>query len=139
MWQAVRTHDAALLQSAAQGGSPQGVDEERGMTKAEAETTIRWDQEERLAWLGTTHPPMMRRWVRLGYPLRVIGTTRDGQPRSWAATVPVKAVTFRRLAFVAHHAGTPTSVPIPTQNSHAQPGPEARIHPPAPLPPSEAA
>ena len=108
------------------------------MTKAEAETTIRWDQEERIAWLCTTHPPMMRRWVRLGYPVRVIGTTRDGQPRSWAATVPVKAVTFRRLASVTRRAGTPTSVPVPTQNGRAQPRSEALIHPPASHPPAEA-
>jgi hypothetical protein len=64
------------------------------MTKAEAETTVRWDQEKRIAWLCTTHPAMMRRWVRIGYPVQVVGTARDGQPCSWAARVPVKAVTF---------------------------------------------
>jgi hypothetical protein len=107
------------------------------MTKAEAETTIRWDQEDRIAWLCTTHPPMMRRWVRLGYPVRVIGTTRDGQPRSWAATVPVKAVTFRRLASLERRAGTPTRVPIPTQSGRAQPGSQGPTPPSSSLPPSE--
>jgi hypothetical protein len=67
------------------------------MTKAEQETIIRWDQEERLAHLYTAYPPEARRWERLGYPVRVYSRTQNGTPRTWAADVPIAAIRLRRL------------------------------------------
>ena len=67
------------------------------MTKAEQETVIRWDQDERLAHLWTAYEPDARRWERLGYSVRVFQTGRDGQPRSWSAEVPMEAVRWRPL------------------------------------------
>lgn len=66
-------------------------------TKAEQETTIRWDEEEQLAWLYTSYPPTAEKWRRLGYPVTACGQTRSGDTRSWEAKVPVRAVTFRKL------------------------------------------
>lgn len=66
------------------------------MLKAEQETTIRWDQEERLAWLETSYPPQAAKWRRMGYPVAVAGRTRDGEPRRWTCKVPVGCVGFRR-------------------------------------------
>src|SRR5262245_43564568 len=65
------------------------------MTKVEQETTIRWDCADHVAWLATTHAATARRWRRLGYSVRVLGTTRGGAPRSWEARVPVRCISFR--------------------------------------------
>lgn len=66
------------------------------MTKAEQETLIRWDEEERVAWLETTYPPMAAEWTRKGYPVVVAGTV-DGVAQRWRAKVPPAAITFRRM------------------------------------------
>lgn len=58
------------------------------MTKAETETTIRWDDEERVLWLGTTSAAVVRAWAKAGIPARVLGLV-NGQPRSWEARVPM--------------------------------------------------
>lgn len=67
------------------------------MRKAEQETTIRWDREDRIAWLGTTHYAQALRWARKGYFVTVLSRTRAGRPRGWEARVPIAAITFRRL------------------------------------------
>ncbi len=66
-------------------------------TKAEQETTIRWDQEERVAHLDTAHQVQANQWIRLGYPVEVFGRDRKGNPRGWRAKVPVGAIRFRKL------------------------------------------
>lgn len=60
------------------------------VTKAELETIIRYDQEERVLHLFTAHAPVARRWQRLGYPVK-----QDG--KGWAATGPVDGLRLRRL------------------------------------------
>jgi hypothetical protein len=64
-------------------------------TKAEQETVIRWDQEERIAHLWTAYSADARRWQRLGYPVQVRSRTQDRTPRTWAAEVPIDAIRFR--------------------------------------------
>ncbi len=66
-------------------------------TKAEQETTIRWDQEERIAHLYTAHQVQANRWIRLGYPVDVFGRDKDGTPTGWTANVPVEAIRFRKV------------------------------------------
>ena len=66
-------------------------------TQAEQETTIRWDQEERVAHLYTARQVQADRWIRLGYPVEVFGRDRQGKPRGWAAQVPMEAIRFRRV------------------------------------------
>jgi hypothetical protein len=66
-------------------------------TKAEQETVVRWDQDERVLYLWTAYPAQARKWTRLGYPVKVHGRTRTGDPRSWEARAPVEALRFRRL------------------------------------------
>jgi hypothetical protein len=69
----------------------------RSRTKAEQETIIRWDQEERTAHLWTAYEAAARRWGRMGYPVRVYSRTMDGTPRSWSAEVPLDAIRWRRM------------------------------------------
>jgi len=66
-------------------------------TKAEQETIMRFDQEERVLHLFTACPRVARKWVRLGYAVEVCGLTQDGQPRGWRATGPLEALRLRRL------------------------------------------
>jgi len=49
-------------------------------TKAEQETVIRWDREDRTMQLYTADAAQARRWTQLGYDVRVQGTDRDGRP-----------------------------------------------------------
>jgi hypothetical protein len=67
------------------------------MTKAEQETIIRWDQEERVLHLYTAYPADARNWARLGYPVEVCARTQVGKPRSWKARAPIEALTLRKL------------------------------------------
>lgn len=56
---------------------------------AEHETTIRWDEAERVFWLTTTSHRTLRAWDRAGLPYRVGGMSRDGIPRRWEARIPI--------------------------------------------------
>ena len=67
------------------------------MSKAERETIIRWDDDDRTPVLYTAGPAQARRWEKLGYAVRVAGTTQDGTPRSWEATGAAGCVRFRRV------------------------------------------
>jgi hypothetical protein len=67
------------------------------MTRAEQETIVRWDQEERVVHLYTANPAQARRWARLGYPVEVNGRYPHGEPHSWRAQMPVEAIRFRRV------------------------------------------
>ena len=67
------------------------------VTKAEQETVIRWDRENRTVQLYTADAAQTRRWTKLGYDVRVQGTDRDGRPLGWTATGPSGCVRFRRL------------------------------------------
>lgn len=64
------------------------------MTNAERETIIRWDREEPVAHLYTADPAVARKWQRLGYPVEPDHQRTSG----WRAKVPVRCVSFRRLA-----------------------------------------
>ena len=66
-------------------------------TKAEQETVIRWDREDRTGQLYTADAAQARRWTQLGYDVRVQGTDQDGRPHGWAATGPIGCVRFRRV------------------------------------------
>jgi hypothetical protein len=66
-------------------------------TKAEQETVIRWDQEERVLHLYTAYPREARKWERLGYAVEVFGRTQTGEPRGWRARAPLEALRLRRL------------------------------------------
>jgi hypothetical protein len=65
------------------------------MTKAEQETIIRWDQDERIAHLWTAYEPDAHCWQHAGYAVRVDTHDRSGQPTSWSARVPVGAIRYR--------------------------------------------
>jgi hypothetical protein len=52
-------------------------------TAAEQETTLRFDEEERMLWACTTTPRVAARWQKAGYDVRVIGTDRAGTSQSW--------------------------------------------------------
>ena len=67
------------------------------VTKAEQETVIRWDREQRTVQLYTADAAQARRWTQLGYDVRVQGTDREGRPHGWTATAPSGCVRFRRL------------------------------------------
>jgi hypothetical protein len=68
------------------------------MTKAEQETVIRWDQEERIAHLWTAYEPDARRWEKAGYDVKVYARDQGGRPTSWSAQAPVEAVRWRRVS-----------------------------------------
>jgi hypothetical protein len=67
------------------------------ITKAEQETILRWDQEERVLHLYPAYPAAARRWERLGYAVDVCGLTRTGEPLGWRAQAPLEALRLRRL------------------------------------------
>ena len=67
------------------------------MSRAERETVIRWDCEDRRPVMYTADPVQARRWSRLGYAVRVMDDARDGTPRSWTVTGAVGCVRFRRV------------------------------------------
>src|SRR5687767_335246 len=67
------------------------------MTKAEQETIIRWDQEERVLHFYTAYPPEARRWERLGYEVEVVDSRKCGEPRGWRADAPLDALRLRKL------------------------------------------
>ena len=67
------------------------------MSRAERETVIRWDCEDRMPVMYTADPAQARRWTRLGYAVSVTDTARDGTPRSWTAKGAVGCVRFRRV------------------------------------------
>jgi hypothetical protein len=67
------------------------------MTKAEKETIIRWDCEDRTPVMYTADPAQARRWERLGYAVNVQDASRDGTPRCWCAKGDVGCVRFRRV------------------------------------------
>ena len=67
------------------------------MTKAEQETTIRWDEEEQIAHLYTACPAQARRWEKQGYPVEVADCDAGGTPRGWWCSVPKEAIRFRRV------------------------------------------
>jgi hypothetical protein len=61
------------------------------MTRAEAETIIRWDRESDMALLYTADPSEARRWRALGYDVV------EAQTRGWQATVPISAIALLKL------------------------------------------
>jgi hypothetical protein len=100
-------------------------------SKSEQETTIWWDEGERVLHLYTAYPPHARQWKRLGYPVNVRGRTKAGEPRSWEAEVPVAAVWFRPVVNgqVAKRGGglslvfaTPPELDQATGSSHSGSG-----------------
>ncbi len=60
------------------------------MSKAEMETVVRWDMEEKVAHLWTAQPAMARLWEKRGYNVRK-------EHGSWWAAIPKSYITFRTL------------------------------------------
>ena len=68
------------------------------ITKAETETIIRWDEEERVLRLWTSSVGFMRRMARRGYVW-----TRTSPGWGWEARASLKAFTLRRLGADGYH------------------------------------
>ena len=66
-------------------------------TKAEQETTMRWDQQERVAYLETTYAPEARYWRKQGLEVEVADEDPDGASRAWTAKAPKDAIRLRRV------------------------------------------
>ena len=66
-------------------------------TRAEMETIVTWDQEERVAHLYTAYEAQAKRWSKLGYDVGVFHRDRQGRVTGWGATAEVDAVRFRRV------------------------------------------
>ena len=66
-------------------------------TRAEQETIIQWDQEDREAHLYTAFEGQAKRWTKLGYEVTVSHRDRHGAPTGWEATAEKDAVRFRRV------------------------------------------
>ena len=62
-----------------------------GMTKAERETVIRWDDESDDAVLYTASPNVARKWGRIGVELAEI-RTRDGEVTGWEGKWPKRRI-----------------------------------------------
>jgi hypothetical protein len=78
-------------------GNATGSEDRMTTTKAEQETIIRWDQDERVLHLYTACPREARKWERLGYAVEVYGRTQTGEPRGWRAQAPLEALRLRRV------------------------------------------
>ena len=94
-------------------------------TLAEQEVTARYDQEERVLWLGTSAPWVARRWQRARYAVRVVGTV-GGEPASWEVKLPWPGHKTPWLRAVS------LSLPVVTRKA----GSSAGSHPTERLPPS---
>jgi hypothetical protein len=66
-------------------------------TKAEQETILRFDQEDRILHLYTACPAAARKWERLGYAVQICGRTQAGEPRGWRSRAPLEALRLRKL------------------------------------------
>ena len=66
-------------------------------TRAEQETILRFDQDERVLHLYTACAVDARKWARLGYAVEVCGRTSTGAPRGWRARAPLDALRLRTL------------------------------------------
>ncbi len=66
-------------------------------SKAEQETIIRWDEDEKIATVYTACERIMKRFTKLGWTFKVTSTS-EGQPSGWTAVGPANAVKLRRLA-----------------------------------------
>jgi hypothetical protein len=84
------------------------------VTKAEQETVIRWDRENRIVQMYTADPAQARRWTRLGYDVRSQGTDREGRPYGWTAVGPGGSVRFRRVqgGCLVKRAPVPQNLPV---------------------------
>lgn len=69
------------------------------VSKAEAETIIRWDEEGSMATVYTASPSMARKCQRWGWPLTV-HSRYQGEPRSWQAEVPKRAVRLTKRSTI---------------------------------------
>jgi len=74
-------------------------------TREESETTVTFNRHEGVAECCTADPVVARRWERAGWPVEILGRYRDGEPRTWQATVPwrraVRFAPVRAAAVVA--------------------------------------
>jgi hypothetical protein len=57
-----------------------GREDIMGFTKAEQETVVRWDREDRRVELYTSGPAQARHWTRLGSDVRLVGTDPEAGP-----------------------------------------------------------
>lgn len=67
------------------------------MTKAEQETVLCWDREERRVQMWTADPAQARHWTRNGYNVMAVVGRTDGRPTGWRAVGPAGCVRFRRV------------------------------------------
>lgn len=78
-------------------------------TRAEQETVIRWDEEDREIHLWTASHRTLRLLTRRGYKPLEINNGPDGRPRSWKFRLPDGAITLRSLHSVVR---TPRQMPF---------------------------
>jgi hypothetical protein len=58
-------------------------------TNAELETIIRWDRDEKIAWLWTADIHVANKWRKRGYEVF------DEPDDAWGARVPARCISFR--------------------------------------------
>ena len=61
------------------GESKTAVEVPKGITRAEQETVIRWDEEERVVWIWSASPVVLRRLAKLGLPAHSESRRRTGE------------------------------------------------------------
>lgn len=66
------------------------------MTKAEQETIVRWDEEDKRLDIYTASPRVAERLRKRGYDMQPIRRT-DGEATGWRCLAPENALTFRRI------------------------------------------
>jgi hypothetical protein len=90
-------------------------------TRAEQETLFRFDEDEHVLCASTTTPRVVTRWQRAGYPVRVLGRSRDMMTTSMMLEVvngwPANATASALLAHAVHHPAVlgPGVLPDPEQ------------------------
>ena len=67
------------------------------MIKAEQETIVRWDREDRRVDMWTADPAQARHWTRNGYDVTAVVTTTDGRTTGWRTVGPTGCIRFRRV------------------------------------------
>ena len=83
----------------------------RSTLREERETIIRWDEASPLANLYTASPAQAAKWRKRGLAVSVNGTVK-GEPHSWTATAPKRAITVRRLVAGAVATRKPSGTPF---------------------------
>lgn len=67
------------------------------LPRSEQETTITWLNSDKIAYLWTSNPAVMRKWVKRGYTL-TLAASQEGEAIAWSCKVESRCIRFGSMA-----------------------------------------